>query len=122
MERRVLIAIFLSFLVLYVYQAVVVKPVPKPGTPGSTAANGPRTGGPTAAGPPAAPPAAAAGTATAAPATPQPPPSQAAAVVTGDAAERDIRIETNTVIAVFTNRGGHLKSWRLKQYRDPQGQ
>jgi hypothetical protein len=30
MERRVLIAIFLSFLVLYVYQTYVVKPAPKP--------------------------------------------------------------------------------------------
>ena len=30
MERRVLLAIFLAFLVLYVWQAVFVKPVPKP--------------------------------------------------------------------------------------------
>ena len=30
MERRVLIALVLSFLVLYVYQTYVVKPVPKP--------------------------------------------------------------------------------------------
>ena len=30
MERRVLLAIFLSFLVLYVWQALFVKPVPKP--------------------------------------------------------------------------------------------
>ena len=29
MERRVLVAIFLSFLVLYGYQAFVVKPVPE---------------------------------------------------------------------------------------------
>ena len=32
MERRVLLAIFLSFLVLYLYQALVVKPVVKPGS------------------------------------------------------------------------------------------
>jgi len=36
MEKRVLVAIFLSFLVLYVYQALFVKPVPKP--QGTTAA------------------------------------------------------------------------------------
>ena len=30
MERRVLIALVLSFLVLYVYQTYVVKPVPRP--------------------------------------------------------------------------------------------
>ena len=37
MERRVLIALVLSFLVLYVYQTYVVKPVPKP-APASTQA------------------------------------------------------------------------------------
>src|SRR5262249_60635833 len=30
MERRVLLAIFLAFLVLYTWQALFVKPVPKP--------------------------------------------------------------------------------------------
>src|SRR2546426_1184683 len=45
MERRVLLAIFLSFLVLYIYQALVVKPVPKPAiTPApQTAAGTPTT-------------------------------------------------------------------------------
>ena len=36
--------------------------------------------------------------------------------------ERDIRVETDDVIAVFTNRGARLKSWRLKHYQDQQGQ
>jgi YidC/Oxa1 family membrane protein insertase len=36
----------------------------------------------------------------------------------GDAAERDIRVETHDVIATFTNRGARLKSWRLKRYLD----
>jgi len=43
MERRVLIAIFLSFIVLYAYQALVVKPTPKtlsPGAASSTSAKG----------------------------------------------------------------------------------
>ena len=30
MERRVLVAIFLSFIVIYAWQAFFVKPVPKP--------------------------------------------------------------------------------------------
>ena len=54
MERRVLIAIFLSFLVLYGYQALFVKPVPKPpsgqtATPGvgKTPAKGPAASTPT---------------------------------------------------------------------------
>jgi YidC/Oxa1 family membrane protein insertase len=38
--------------------------------------------------------------------------------VVGDAAERDVRVETDRVIAVFTNRGARLKSWRLKKYLD----
>ena len=46
----------------------------------------------------------------------------AAAPVVADAGERDIRVETHDVIAVFTNRGARLKSWRLKHYLDPQGQ
>ena len=36
----------------------------------------------------------------------------------GDDTERQISVETNDVIAVFTNRGARLKSWRLKKYLD----
>ena len=32
--------------------------------------------------------------------------------------ERDIRFENESVTAVFTTRGGALKSWRLKKYQD----
>jgi YidC/Oxa1 family membrane protein insertase len=106
MERRVLIAIFLSFIVLYAYQALVVKPTPKPasqvssgvtaGEPASAASatNPPLAPNQTPAGRPAAPP------------------------LVGEAQERDVRVETRDVIAVFTNRGARLKSWRLKHYLD----
>ncbi len=100
MERRVLIAIILSFLVLYGYQAMFVKPVP----PAQTAAE--------------------AGSAPVAPAIPISPAAASDAapregsVVTGDTGERDIRIETQRVIATFSNRGARLKSWRLKDYLD----
>src|SRR5262245_18694762 len=113
MERRVLLAIFLSFLVLYAYQAFVAKPVPKPGAgttataPGQAPQTAESTGAATASAPAAVP-------APAPPATPPP-----ATPLVGDAAERDVRIETGDVIAVFTNRGGRLKSWRLKHYLDP---
>jgi YidC/Oxa1 family membrane protein insertase len=103
MERRVLIAIFLSFIVLYGYQAFVVKPVPKP-VPGTPAAQTAKTSA-------AAEPAGSAARAVVAPAP-------SAATLVGDSAERDIRIETRDVIAVFTNRGARLKSWRLKKYLD----
>jgi YidC/Oxa1 family membrane protein insertase len=111
MERRVLIAIFLSFIVLYLYQAMVVKPVPKPvgGTATTTAA--PATPG-TASG---------AADTSASQAAPQTPPAAAtptptATALVGDPAERDIRVETRDVVAVFTNRGARIKSWRLKHF------
>jgi YidC/Oxa1 family membrane protein insertase len=59
-------------------------------------------------------------------ATPETPASTPAsplpATLVGESSERDIRVETRTVIAVFTNRGARLKSWRLKHYLDRQGQ
>ncbi len=113
MERRVLFAIFLSFLVLYAYQALVVKPVPKPTTTAASAGRG------TAAPQPAPPPAAAA----LPPPPPAPVPAQPSAeALVADKAERDVRIETARLIAVFTNRGARLKSWRLKRYLDQEKQ
>jgi len=114
MERRVLIAIFLSFLVLYSYQALFVKPAPpKPatvatGSPAATPGQAPT--GPDASQTPSAPLA-----------VPAAPPAGVTAVV-GDTEERNIQIETAHVLAVFTNRGARLKSWRLKQYRDAHGE
>jgi YidC/Oxa1 family membrane protein insertase len=40
----------------------------------------------------------------------------------GEEAERQITVETATVHAVFTNRGGKLLSWRLKDYADDTGE
>ena len=115
MERRVLIAIFLCFLVVYLWQALFVKPVPKATTPaGGATASAPATSGGTGAQTSAA---------SAAPA------SVAAAIVSpgatalvSEASERDVRVETANVIAVFTNRGARLKSWRLKKYTNQKGE
>jgi YidC/Oxa1 family membrane protein insertase len=114
MERRVLLAVFLCFLVLYLWQSLVVKPVPKPvaGTPSATTAGGAQASGRGAV-PPASP-------------TSAPPVSEAAAVpvartaaaVVADTAEHDFRVETDVLTAVFTNRGARLKSWTLKNYLD----
>ena len=112
MERRVLLAIFLAFLVLYVWQAVFVKPVPKP-APGSATTTAPAAGavtGISSAPQPVAP------IVSAKPAVPL------AAALVADTAERDVRVETRDVIAVFTNKGARLKSWRLKHYLDQQKQ
>jgi YidC/Oxa1 family membrane protein insertase len=56
------------------------------------------------------------------PAAPRAESQVSAATVVGETSERDIRIETRDVIAVFTNRGGRLKSWRLKKYLDREKQ
>ena len=118
MERRVLFAIFLCFLVLYFWQALVVKPVPKPaaGTARTTTAGGAQGAG--AAAPSPSSPAGPLPT----PEAPPPVPVSGATPLVADTAEHDIRVETQDAIAVFTNRGARLKSWRLKHYLDKQKQ
>jgi YidC/Oxa1 family membrane protein insertase len=117
MERRVFIAIVLSFLVLYFYQTYVAPPPPSPKPAASSSA-------------PAAP-AAAPLSNNNAPSAPASTPQPTAAVPTGppepkavvsDTAEHEITVETAKVTAVFTNRGGRLLHWRLKDYRDNRGE
>jgi YidC/Oxa1 family membrane protein insertase len=116
MERRVLLAIFLAFLVLYAWQALFVKPAPKP----PVGANAPTPAATTQS--PATPDAPSSASATPPPAAAEGATSTTAAVsataLVGDAEEREVRIETRDIIAVFTNRGARLKSWKLKHYRD----
>ena len=111
MERRVLFAIILSFVVLYGYQALVVKPTPKPAAKAIAATSGPASAASSMMGT-AATGASSAATPDGVAQTP------AAAALVSEASERDIRVETRDVIAVFTNRGARLKSWRLKHYLD----
>jgi YidC/Oxa1 family membrane protein insertase len=111
MERRVLLAVFLSFLVLYGYQALFVPPPPAQPDGGAPAAV-PQASDPAA---PTAP----------APAEVTPPAVNAppvAAVVVGDSSEREIVVETATTQATLTNRGGRILHWRLKAYRDSAGE
>jgi YidC/Oxa1 family membrane protein insertase len=110
MEKRVLLAIFLCFLSLYLWQTLVVKPVPKTA---DTTAGTPSAGAPANA---VSVPGAAASTLAEAP--PPVKPSPSAGVVTGDTTEKTFRVETKDVIAELTNRGARLKSWRLKHYFD----
>ena len=129
MERRVLLAVFLSFLVLYVYQQLVGPPTAPPEErplPADSSAPAPS--------PPGAVPPAAGTTATetlareagldaAGPAGLVPPLSKSAPVgrpgpdpVVSDDAPRDIVVEGDRFRAVFSNRGGELVSWQLKDY------
>ena len=110
MERRVLLAISLSFLVLFVYQTYFAPPPPAPAGAQAPAISTPGVAGSAAV---AAQP----------PATPTPAPAAApGSVLVGESAERDITVETRTVRAVFTNRGARLRSWVLKDYKNDGGQ
>jgi YidC/Oxa1 family membrane protein insertase len=115
MERRVLVAISLSFLVLFVYQSYFAPPPPPPATPGSAAAG-------------ASP---AANSATSVPgsgSTATQAPAVAAAAVPalpvedGESTEREITVETRAVRAVFSNRGARIRHWILKQYQNDAGE
>jgi YidC/Oxa1 family membrane protein insertase len=104
MEKRVLIAVFLSFLVIYAYQALMPPPpeparqvppaggtpAPSQGTPAQTPGTTVTSEGVTSA-PPVAP-------------------------LVADTEARDVSIDTDDVLAVFSTRGAVLKQWRLKRY------
>jgi YidC/Oxa1 family membrane protein insertase len=103
MEKRVLIAVLLSFVVLYAYQAmfpVPQKPEQKPAEPSKI------TTVPNAAAPEPANPA---------------PSVQGPAEAPPGAPVREIVVENADVRAVFTTRGAAIKSWQLKKYRDSAG-
>lgn len=115
MERRVLLAVFLSFLVLYAYQALIGPP-PDAQRPDAA------SGAPAAPGAPAAaPPSAVAADPPAAPAAPPAAPAAEAAApepVVADDAPREIVVESSRFRAAFANRGAVLTSWRLAEYLD----
>jgi YidC/Oxa1 family membrane protein insertase len=100
MEKRVFLAIFLSFVVLAGYQAFFAPPPPKPAAQSALT-----PGAPGAATTPAAP-------LEAAPASASP----SAVPLVADAAVRDIVVETDAIRAVFSNAGAVLKQWQLKKY------
>ena len=104
MEKRVFLAIFLSFGILWVYQTYIVPP-PAP-VPLQTSA--PES---TPALTPSATPAETAAVA-----------AELPAALVGDAVARDIVVETDAVRAVFSTEGATLKSWRLKKYFDATGE
>jgi YidC/Oxa1 family membrane protein insertase len=115
MEKRVLVAVVLSFLVLYIYQAFLAPPPPKPRPKPAVAAQAQGAAGAQADG---QAPASVSAAGTAAPAgTVLPSP----ATVVGETSERELVVETPLVRAVFTNAGGRVKRWELKNYHDEQG-
>ena len=115
MEKRVLIAVFLSFLVIYVYQALMPAPQERQAAPAPGR-------GPAGAGAPPAVSPVQPGQATGAPAAGAPagtvPQAPAAAPLIADTQERDVVLETDAVRALFSTRGGVLKRWTLKRYSE----
>ena len=114
MERRLLLAIVLTFIVLTAYQWVVPSPQPsapqtKPQSPAASPVQQPSAA-------PGAAPSAAPQAAVAAPPAPE-----AVETLRADAAERTITVDNGLVKAVFTNRGATLIAWELANYRGPEG-
>ena len=116
MEKRVLLAVFLSFLVLYGYQALFPPPKPLPAGTSQAARPGAGAAAPGVPGttPPVSPPPAAA------PVAPVSAAGSPEALVTEER-ERTVTVDTADVTAVFTNRGAQILSWRLKHYNDDHG-
>jgi YidC/Oxa1 family membrane protein insertase len=123
MERRVLLAITLSFLVLFLFQRFVMPPpAPVPAVPPANAtALAPTASANATAVAPAAPGAAAPGTSTPGTAAPSTSVPEVAATV-GETSAREIVVETSKVKAVFSNQGAKVVHWILKEYRNDLGQ
>jgi len=103
MERRVLLAVLLSFLVLYGYQ--VMFPPPKP--PDQKPVQASKT-------------ATAPNASTPAPANPTPSVQGTTPAEANENPGREVVVENADVRGVFTTRGAVLKSWQLKKYLDEQ--
>ena len=108
MEKRVLLAVVLSFIVLYGYQALFPPPRPTPPVQRAPQSVSPPPA-PATGGTPPAPVEAAA-------------PTVAATPLVTDASEREIVVENDAVRATFSSRGAVLTSWRLKRYLGPDRQ
>ena len=109
-ERRLLLAIVLAFVVLTTYQWLVPMSQPGQQQPPPAAAQAPQETPPpqgTAPQPTAAPQAANTQ-------TPAPPPVE---TLKADASERTVVVDNGVVRATFSNRGATLTSWELIAYR-----
>jgi YidC/Oxa1 family membrane protein insertase len=109
-ERRLLLAVALSLLVLTAYQLLLAptpRPRPSPASPGATTS--PAAPATPSVSPSAPRPAA----------TPVPTPPPVARIA--DARERRIEVEGADIQVAFANKGARLLSWKLNHYRDARG-
>jgi YidC/Oxa1 family membrane protein insertase len=110
MDKRAILGIALSILVLIIYQELINRfyPPPPPDAPSSESKSDGRA--PETASTEKSPP------------QPAPAPSQAAPVQAPvRQPARDIKVETENFIAVFTSQGARLKSFKFKKYRASAG-
>jgi YidC/Oxa1 family membrane protein insertase len=106
MDKRAIIGIALSILVLVVYQELITRfyGAPPAGPAPVTEKNG-------------AEKTAAPAQTTAAPSTPAPAIPSVPAPVSSRQEGKDITVETDNYVAIFTTQGARLKSFKLKKYR-----
>jgi len=104
MEKRALIALALSFVILLIYQFLFVKPVPQkvPQQPKAVEQANPESALPEASSAP-----------------PQPAVMSHKQSISG--AEKVIRVDTDLYSAVFSSQGATLQSFELKKYQDNDG-
>jgi YidC/Oxa1 family membrane protein insertase len=108
MERRVFIAVLLSFVVLYTYQTYFAPAPPAPPAAGAKpAAARRRAGARRQCATPGASPVAV--------------PSEPSRIGARRDAARESLVESETLRVVFTNRGARILHWQLKNYRDTAG-
>jgi YidC/Oxa1 family membrane protein insertase len=108
-ERRLLLAVALSLLVLTAYQ-LLFPPAPPPSAPSSAAVGGPT---PLPAAPAATPAAPAHG--------PSPSPVATEVASVADDLERRVEMEAHGHALAFTNKGARLLSWQLLEFKDRRG-
>ena len=125
MERQVLLAVFLSFLVLVLYQRFLAPPVPLDLATADPLASPAAPVGATEPAPAVrdASPAAAAVAPPVSDAVPPPAADETFEPIVSDeaAGPRDIVVESRFVRAVFANRGAKLVSWQIKDHVDDSG-
>jgi YidC/Oxa1 family membrane protein insertase len=113
MEKRVLLAVTLSFVVLVVYQVLFVKPVPQRATTQGRPAAAAASGGETRPDEVAVESAEGRGKADEAGEAAS---SSIPAALVADSEEREVIVESDEVRAVFSTRGAELRSWELKRF------
>jgi YidC/Oxa1 family membrane protein insertase len=107
MERRLLLAIVLTFIVLTAYQWLVPVPQQPPVQRSSPSTTPGATRQPSAAPKPDG-------------ATPSPP-AAPVETVHGDTTQRTVTVDNGLVRATFSNRGATLSAWELAAYQGPDG-